>query len=187
MRKFLFLALSAGVHLLVLGAIAYFATTDEKIYENIEITSYVSAAPKLATMASQSPKLEKPKAEAVDVTKSDVSELSEKSTENSEVNSASGQPASDSEITSPARLLSQIKANRTEAARKADYSGISQIELVIGSDGVVKQAKLRNSLPHGLDAVALDIALKAKFKPAMIDNQPVASAILFKVRFESEK
>lgn len=169
------------------GAIFYFVTIDEKIYENIEITSYVSSTLKPATVMSPPPKIEKPKIETVDVSKSEVSELSEKSTENSEVNSASGQPASDSEITSPARLLSQIKANRTEAARKADYSGISQIELVIGSDGVVKQAKLRNSLPHGLDAVALDIALKAKFKPAMIDNQPVASAILFKVRFESEK
>ncbi|AZZ36895.1 hypothetical protein CIK05_08860 [Bdellovibrio sp. qaytius] len=185
-RRYIFLALSAAIHLAVVVTIGYLANTNEKVYENIEVTSYVT--PTLRSSVEVSPpekqiKHEKTKSEksiepteAIAVKPSDASETA-----------ATETLAQDSEITSAAVLLNKIKANRTEAARKADYSGISKVEMVIGSDGSVKKVKLINSLPYGLDDVALRVAQESKFKPAMVNNKPVASAILFKIRFESEK
>lgn len=161
------------------------ANPTDQIYENIEVTSYVTPIVK-----PNDSKLEKPKPER-------VNELADKSKElSNETKTPIGgtsheqiaeELASDAAITTPAVLLTKTKANRTEAARRADYSGVAQVELVVGSDGQVRSAKLRNSLPYGLDEVALNLARESKFKPAMVDNKPVASAILFKVRFESEK
>lgn len=184
-RKVLFLALSTIIHVIAVLIIAYLANYPEKVYENIEITSYVTPTLKSNVEIPAVEKRQKMKTEtvkpvvAVETTDSKSSETSE------EV--ISEQPANDSEITTPAKLVTSTIANRTEAARKADYSGVSQIELTIGSDGLVKKVKLRNSLPYGLDEVALRIAQESKFKPAMINSKPVASAILFKVRFESER
>lgn len=184
-RKYKFLILSGGFHMLAAAIIMLLANPTDQIYENIEVTSYVTPIVK-----PNDSKLEKTKSER-------VNELADKSKElSNETKTPIGgtsheqiaeELASDSAITTPAVLLTKIKANRTEAARRADYSGVAQVELVVGSDGQVRSAKLRNSLPYGLDEVALNLARESKFKPAMVDNKPVASAILFKVRFESEK
>lgn len=165
--------------------IMFLAQPTGRIYEDIEVTSYVTPI----TKPNES-KLEKTKPEKVNEIADQSKELSNETktpvggTSHEEI---AEELAADGSITSPAVLLTKTKANRTEAARQADFSGIAQVELVVGSDGTVKNAKLRNSLPYGLDEVALRIARESRFKPAMINNKPVASAILLKVRFESEK
>lgn len=184
-RKFLYISISGGFHMLAVVLIMFLAQPSQKVYENIEVTSYVTPIVK-----PNENKLEKSKAVK-------VTEISDRSKElSNETKTPIGgtsheqiaeELAADSVITSPATLLTKTKANRTEAARQADYSGVSQVELVVGPDGLVRNAKLKNSLPYGLDEVALKIARESRFKPAMIDNKAVASAILLKVRFESEK
>ena len=185
-RQLLFIVFSSAIHVVVAVLIVFLANSKvEKIYENIEIASYVT--PKLKSSAAVA-KAEKIKIE--NVTPSSTAEQKDATQVEAakETEEKSGeQLANEAEITSPAILLTKTKANRTEAARKADYSGVSTVELTIGSDGLVKKVKLRNSLPYGLDEVALRLAQESKFKPAMIKDKPVASAILLKVRFESEK
>ena len=187
-RKVSFIFLSAVLHLVAVAVVMFLAQPSEVIYENIEVTSYVTPRPKSDEVKSAMPQPVKPS--AVPETLANSQDTATKpqpaaaGTDNAEP--ASEELAADGAITSPAALITKIKANRTEAARQADFSGIAQIELVIGSDGTVKNAKLRNSLPYGLDEVALKLARESKFRPAMVNNKPVASAILFKVRFESE-
>lgn len=187
-RKVIFLIASVIIHVGMALTIAYLTNFPEKVYENIEVTSYVTPTLK-SSVEVQKPQpqlkakteISKPVAVSNEAAVTDVNP-SENATE------PSGETlASDSDITSPAVLLTKIKANRTEAARKADYSGISKVEITISSEGAVRNVKLQNSLPYGLDEVALRLAQELKFKPAMIKNKPVASAILLKVRFESEK
>lgn len=184
-RKFLYLTISGGFHMLAAVIVMFLAQPTGQVYDNIEVTSYVTPITK-----PNENKLEKPKHQKVNEIADQSKEISNETktpvggTSHEEI---AEELAADGSITSPAVLLTKTKANRTEAARQADFSGTAQVELVIGSDGVVKNAKLRNSLPYGLDDVALKIARESKFKPAMINNKPVASAILFKVRFESEK
>lgn len=184
-RKFLYITVSGGFHMLAAVIVMFLAQPTGQVYENIEVTSYVTPIVK-----PNENKLEKPKYEKVNEIADQSKELSNETktpiggTSHEEI---AEELAADGAITSPAVLITKTKANRTEAARQADYSGVAQVELVIGSDGAVKNAKLRNSLPYGLDEVALRIARESKFRPAMINNKPVASAILFKVRFESEK
>lgn len=185
-RKILFLVLSVSIHILAGLVIAFLASSSDRIYENIEITSYVTPVRKshaVKQVKSENPKVEKLNPQLV--SKSESADT-KSALENAQEEIASDL-ARESEITTPAVLITKTKVNRTEAARKADYSGVSQVELVVGSDGQVKNVKLRNSLPYGLDEVALQLAKDSRFKPAMINNKPVASAILFKVRFESEK
>ncbi|MFN3454018.1 MAG: energy transducer TonB [Pseudobdellovibrio sp.] len=90
-----------------------------------------------------------------------------------------------SQITTPAKLISKITAHRTNEARKADYSGTSVLEIIVGQDGTVQDIKLNNSLPYGLDQVALDIARDLKFTPAFINDKPATSKIILKIRFTS--
>lgn len=186
-RSVNFLVISVMIHAFVAVTIFYLAKPDpEKVYENIEVYSFVT--PKSKSGVTQA-RPEKPKSENIKLAKTSSQESTDSETDTDQGSTekiASEQLASDAEITTPAKLLTLTKANRTEAARKADYSGVSQVELVIGSDGLVKKVKLRNSLPHGLDDVALRLVQDSKFKPALINNKAVASSILFKVRFESE-
>lgn len=194
-----YLTLSGGIHMLAAVMVLFLVKTSEPIYENIDVMSYVGHSTNSHKSDSKTDSRAKTNQikndEFIDKTEQKTSdpkliESSNTSTESFTDNLSqdlSEHLALDSAITSPAVLISKTKANRTEAARQADYSGVAQVELVIGSDGMVRAVKLRNNLPYGLNDIALQIAREAKFKPAMINNKPVASAILFKVRFESEK
>ena len=187
-RKFIFLSISVVIHLAVVAVIFYLTNLPERIYDNIEVTSYVTPTLKSSVEVQKPQHHVKVKTENSKplVAVSDEAAADTKPSDAGTGNSGEAL-ASDSEITSPAVLLTKIHANRTEAARKADYSGISKVEITIASDGSVRNVKLQNSLPYGLDDVALKLAHELKFKPAMVKNKPVASAILLKVRFESEK
>lgn len=186
-RKWLYLLISGGFHMLAAVLVVFLVRTSEPIFENVEITSYVTPDQK----SNQGLKIKNKSHKINELTDKIIGTQNTENTSSGQTSHENGENtedlAAEGAITAPAVLVSQVKANRTEAARQADYSGVAQIELVVGSDGNVKNAKLRNNLPYGLDEVALKVALDSKFRPAMVNNKPVASAILFKVRFESEK
>lgn len=183
-------------HWIILGSIFFHAgavavvfllsSSSEKVYESIEVTSYVAQKNEVAPTQPkpQETAMTQPPATQPETTTEPNSAATDDSADNS-AEKLTG--ASDSEITSPVKLITTVSANRTDAARKADYSGISLVELVVGANGNVLSAKLRNNLLYGLDDVALDVAKKLKFQPARIKDRAVATAILFKIRFESEK
>jgi TonB family protein len=187
-RFAIFLVLSGGLHMLAVAFLFFMANSgEERIYDSyqtIEVASYITPIVK-----PQEPKLEKPKHEKINEVADGAKEVTnqEKVPVGGTTHEAIAEElASEGSITAPARLLTAVRANRTEAARRADYSGTSIVELVVGSNGAVKNAKLANHLDHGLDDVALKIARDLKFKPAMINDKAVASRINLKIKFTSK-
>jgi TonB family protein len=94
-------------------------------------------------------------------------------------------PADDYLVTSGAKLISSVQANRTDEARKAGYTGTAILLILIDQNGSVREAKLLNKLDFGLDEKALEIAKTLKFIPAKIKDDPVATKIRFSINFKS--
>lgn len=94
-------------------------------------------------------------------------------------------PADDYLVTSGAKLISAVQANRTDEARKAGYTGTAILLILIDQNGIVRDAQLLNKLDFGLDQKALEIAKTLKFVPAKIKDEPVATKIRFSINFKS--
>ncbi|HKP85703.1 MAG TPA: TonB family protein [Blastocatellia bacterium] len=63
----------------------------------------------------------------------------------------------------------------TEQARKNKVNGEVRLRILVGDDGLVKQAKvIGDGLPDGLNEQAMNSAYKMRFRPAMKDGKPVA-------------
>lgn len=69
--------------------------------------------------------------------------------------------------------LNQPVPDYTDAAKRNGVEGTVRLRVLIGPDGLVKQARLIRGLPDGLNEEALRAAFKLKFKPAMVNGQPV--------------
>lgn len=80
-------------------------------------------------------------------------------------------------------LLERVDPVYPEAARTAVIGGTVGLELTIGVDGVVTDAKVVRSAGFGLDEAALAAAKRFKFRPATKDGKPIASTVLFDQQF----
>jgi TonB family protein len=94
-------------------------------------------------------------------------------------------PADDYLVTSGAKLISSVIANRTDEARKAGYTGSAILLILIDREGLVREVKLLNQLEFGLGEKAIEIAKQLKFSPAKIKDDPVATKIRFSINFKS--
>ena len=90
-----------------------------------------------------------------------------------------------SQISTPAKLISVVRAERTPEAKKANYVADAKVLIIVNQQGVVDSAKLLNSLEYGLNEVALDIARKLKFRPARIGLNAVRTQIELTINFKS--
>jgi len=70
-------------------------------------------------------------------------------------------------------VMEKVEPLYTDEARKARISGIVILEVVIGRDGLVKNAAVLKPLPFGLDRAAVDAVTQWKFKPGTLDGKPV--------------
>ena len=70
-------------------------------------------------------------------------------------------------------LLNRPRPNYTEEARKNKIQGSVLVEVVIGTDGAVKQVRVIRGLPDGLTENAIQAAYQLRFRPAMRNGQPV--------------
>lgn len=70
-------------------------------------------------------------------------------------------------------LLNRPRPNYTEEARKNKIQGSVLVEVVIGTDGAVKQVRVIRGLPDGLTENAIQAAYQLRFRPAMRSGQPV--------------
>lgn len=61
----------------------------------------------------------------------------------------------------------------TEMARKARLQGVVIVEVVVGAEGDVENARILKGLPMGLNEQALAAVKTYKFQPALEDGQPV--------------
>jgi protein TonB len=81
------------------------------------------------------------------------------------------------------RPLALVRPSYTEAARRARVEGRLRIELAVNEQGVVTNAKVLDSLGHGLDEAALSAARDLRFAPATHCRKPVSSPFVIAMRF----
>lgn len=96
-----------------------------------------------------------------------------------------GPPPADAKshpIVHPVPLNSPIP-NYTVEARSHEVEGAVVMRVLVGEDGLVKQARVVSGLPFGLDEEAIKAACKLKFKPAMRDGQPIKFWVPVSVEF----
>jgi len=84
-------------------------------------------------------------------------------------------------IRTPARLV-DAEPVMPEAASQAGVRGVVILEIVIGPDGRVTDAKVLRSIPL-LDAAAIDTARKWRYEPTLLNGAPVAVIMTVTVNF----
>lgn len=94
-------------------------------------------------------------------------------------------PADDYLVTTGAKLISSVQANRTDEARKAGYIGTAILLILIDQMGLVRDVQSLNQLEFGLTEKAITIAKQLKFMPAKVKDEPVAIKIRFSINFKS--
>ena len=71
----------------------------------------------------------------------------------------------------------------SEEARKSKTQGIVLLAIVVGKDGKPYDIRVRQSLGMGLDEKAIEAVNRWRFRPAMLNGQPVATQIAVEVNF----
>ena len=84
----------------------------------------------------------------------------------------------------PPVLIDRVEAKYPEQARKDGVTGTVLLQLVIGTDGGVTEAKVAKSAGHGFDESAREAARLLRFEPASQEGVPVAVQINYEVQFE---
>lgn len=80
-------------------------------------------------------------------------------------------------------MLNNPRPRYTDEARNNKVQGAIGMRILVGSDGTVKDARIVNGLPDGLNEEALKAAYEMKFTPAMKDGKPVAFWIRIDMMF----
>lgn len=88
----------------------------------------------------------------------------------------------ESGVTAPKALYTP-EPEFSEEARKAKYQGVVTLDIVVGADGRVHNAKVVQSLGMGLDEKALETVKTWKFDPAKKDGRAVACAFNVAIDF----
>ena len=83
----------------------------------------------------------------------------------------------------PPTLLSEIKPDYTESARRRGITGDVVLEIVVRSDGRVGNIKLMSGLGSGLDERAVDAVRQWRFSPARRHGTPVDVMVEVAVEF----
>ena len=71
----------------------------------------------------------------------------------------------------------------SDEARKQKMQGIVQLILVVGKDGRTYDIHVRQSLGMGLDEKAIEAVRNWRFRPAILNGQPVDTRIAIEVNF----
>jgi len=79
--------------------------------------------------------------------------------------------------------LNQPRPNYTEEARQNKVQGVVRAQILIGSDGLVKQVRIQRGLPYGLNEEAIRAASQMRFRPAIKNGVAVAFWTALDVEF----
>lgn len=78
----------------------------------------------------------------------------------------------------------RIKPEYPRAAMNAGQQGFVVLDIAVGSDGGVLEAKVTDSSPPGVfDDAAIKAAMKGRFRPQMVDGKPVATTGRYTIKF----
>lgn len=94
--------------------------------------------------------------------------------------SAAGPVTGDGELIPLVRIAPQYPR---QAARDG-ISGEVVLEITVGPDGQVKSARVKSAKPRGyFEAAAMAVAYKGRFRPKVVDGQPVETKGEYTVKF----
>ncbi len=85
-------------------------------------------------------------------------------------------------VTAPIAIY-QPDPQYSEEARKAKYSGVVTVEIIVDTQGNVRDAQVIKPVGLGLDEKALEAVRAWKFKPGLRNGVPVATRVLVEVSF----
>jgi protein TonB len=83
----------------------------------------------------------------------------------------------------PPRLLHEVKADYTEAARRRHLEGDVDLEIVVNRDGTVGQVTVTRGLGEGLDQRAIAAVRQWQFAPARRRGEPIDVIVDVSVEF----
>jgi protein TonB len=96
--------------------------------------------------------------------------------------------AADMDVVSPTNLTKKPQAVKTVAP--AGYpkgkEGLVSVEIIIGKDGKVMEAKVKKSTDVDLEASALEAVKQWVFTPGEKDGGPVATRVTVPFRYDKE-
>lgn len=78
--------------------------------------------------------------------------------------------------------VTRVPASYPDAARAARIQGTVMIQVLVGKDGLVKEARIVKGIP-GLDEAALEAVRRWVFKPALSKGEPVEVWVAVPVKF----
>jgi TonB family protein len=85
-------------------------------------------------------------------------------------------------VSAPVVLYSP-EAEFTDDARRANYSGVCIISMIVDADGMPQNVRIVKPLDHGLSEKAIEAVSRYRFKPAMKDGKPVPVMVNVEVNF----
>ena len=85
---------------------------------------------------------------------------------------------------SPPRLIKEVHADYTDAARRQNISGEVELEIVVKSDGSVGDVRILRRLGSGLDERAVQAVRQWRFSPARLKGAPVDVIVEVSVEFK---
>jgi protein TonB len=84
-------------------------------------------------------------------------------------------------------LLNEVRVPYPEEARKKRIEGVVIMDILVDAQGRVRQAVLVSGPGEGLNEAALQAIKSFQFKPARVEQQPVAVRIRYAYRFLLER
>lgn len=90
-----------------------------------------------------------------------------------------------SQVDTMPQIISRTEPVYPYRARQQKISGIVVLKFLVTKEGMVQQASVVQSNPPGVfDEAALQAVTSWRFKPGMLDREPVATWISMPIRFE---
>lgn len=80
-------------------------------------------------------------------------------------------------------VITRVAPHYPEAARKARVWGVVVVECIVDEQGNARDVRVLKTLPFGLGRAAADAVQKWRFRPAILNGEPVEVAIKVSIRF----
>jgi TonB family protein len=96
---------------------------------------------------------------------------------------ADGPVYGDGQVSMPAHVVGKIAPTYPEEARRAEVEADVVLEILVETDGRVRDARSLNRRGYGLDEAALAAIRACRFSPALRDGRPVRVRMRWTVQF----
>jgi TonB family protein len=84
----------------------------------------------------------------------------------------------------PPQLVYKVEPEFSEEARKAKHQGVVVLTIEVDSMGNVRNIHIRQGLGLGLDEQAMEAVSHWRFRPGILDGQPVTTEAVVQVNFQ---